>query len=229
MRTDEQIIKLEKFQSSPLQLFHFLTQERVDELLEVFHDSKDIEEKSTGPRVLYVKPGDGILDDVFDRITAMFDCSIRNAQIFEVERPHIIHIDDGKELPNSFKAFTIPLHVENGIDTDAKLVFFDQYYYGGPAKFVKGRVPKRKHYNDFVEDYSKVDGVVDAPMPDKIYDSLLTHLDRSWLSGLTVQRYFPWNIGSCIMFDSLQLHCASDFRAKGITKKIGCSIFTIKD
>lgn len=229
MRTDEQIKQLEKFHSSPVQMLNFLSKERINELLEAFRKSTNIEEKSTGPKVLYIKPGDGILDDVFEKITTEFNCSIRNAQIFQVERPHIIHIDDGKELPNSFKAFTIPLYVENGVDTDAKLVFFDQYYYGGPAKFVKGRVPNKKHYNDFVEDYSKVDGVLDVAFPDKVYNNLLTHLDKTWVNGLTVQKYFPWNIGSCIMFDSLQLHCASDFKAKGITSKIGCSIFTEKN
>ena len=56
----------------------------------------------------------------------------------------------------------------------------------------------------------------------------LTHLKSKWLEGLSVNKYFDWRIGSVISFDSLNLHCSSDFNASGITRKIGLSIFTEK-
>ena len=47
-----------------------------------------------------------------------------------------------------------------------------------------------------------------------------------WLQGLSFNSYFPWTIGSIIAFDSLQLHCASDFTKHNIKSKLGISIFT---
>jgi hypothetical protein len=55
---------------------------------------------------------------------------------------------------------------------------------------------------------------------------MLGHLKSKWLEGLSVHCYFPWTIGSIIAFDSLRLHCSSNFKNIGIKRKIGLSIFT---
>ncbi len=37
---------------------------------------------------------------------------------------------------------------------------------------------------------------------------------------------FDWKIGSVVGFDSLRLHCASNFKKAGISKKLGLAVFT---
>ena len=63
----------------------------------------------------------------------------------------------------------------------------------------------------------------------RIENKNLSHLKEEWLEGLTVQKYFPWTIGSIICFDSLQIHSASNFLNCGIESKLGLSIFTVKE
>ena len=64
---------------------------------------------------------------------------------------------------------------------------------------------------------------------DPHHKDMLSHLKEEWLEGLTVQKYFPWTIGSIICFDSLQIHSASNFLNCGIESKLGLSIFTVKE
>jgi hypothetical protein len=54
----------------------------------------------------------------------------------------------------------------------------------------------------------------------------LSHLKGKWLEGLSFDRAMPWKPGNVLIFDSVQLHCASDFVKQGITSKLGISIFT---
>ena len=68
-------------------------------------------------------------------------------------------------------------------------------------------------------------GTNNKGIPEEV-KNLLTHLRPHWLEGLSVQCYFPWLSGSCIAFNSLQLHSASDFNRQGIIRKLGVSIFT---
>jgi hypothetical protein len=56
----------------------------------------------------------------------------------------------------------------------------------------------------------------------------LTHLKYKWLEGLTLWGTIKWKPGTAIIFDSVRLHCASDFRKLGIKSKLGISIFTRK-
>ena len=81
------------------------------------------------------------------------------------------------------------------------------------------------HYNQFVTDYTNVEGKSSKSINDEMLLEL-NHLQPSWLEGLSVRAYFPWTIGSCIAFDSCNLHCASNFKNHGIKSKIGLSIFT---
>ena len=55
----------------------------------------------------------------------------------------------------------------------------------------------------------------------------LSHLKDKWTEGLSVNTTLDWAIGSVLCFDSLALHCSTDFTNKGIERKIGLSIFTI--
>lgn len=229
MRTQLQIDKIKESQSPATQQFIFLKEHDIEKLLEHYNNHKDkVDEKPTGPKCLYIKEGEGVIDDLLIPLRKKYgNFKVRNAQIFDTEVPHVIHVDDGRELPNSYKAFTIPLQVTGGASPlDAKLCFFDQYYYGGPAKFLNGEDYKSPTYNQAITSYEEVEGINDRGISDIWRKDFLTHLDEKWIKGLSMKSYFPWIPGSYIAFDSLQLHCASDFRKVGVTRKIGLSIFT---
>ena len=84
------------------------------------------------------------------------------------------------------------------------------------------------HYNKFLTDYKDIEGQSIAGLND-IELSYLTHLQSNWLNGLSINKILDWQIGDALCFDSLALHCSSDFKSKGIERKIGLSIFTTKD
>lgn len=229
MRTIEQITNLKKYQSPPVQFVDILDRYTIQKLID-FHNNNEKIEKNTGPVISYVKEGEGIIDDILYILRLKFgDFKVRTAHYFDVSKPHIIHNDDDFKLPNSYKAFTIPLEVRAKTNK-AKLVFFDQYYYNGPSKFVnKDNITDTPaYYNQFVTSYEKVSETNNKVLDPK-HRKLLSHLKDEWLEGLSVQKYFPWTVGSIIAFDSLQLHCASNFLDTGATSKLGLSIFTTID
>ena len=229
MRTQEQITAIKNTQSDPKQHWDILNYGNIIDLLIHYNDSsKKVEQKSTGPKVLYVKEGEGVIDDILDKLRQTYgDFKVRSAHYFDVEKPHIIHNDDDFDYPQCYKAFVIPLLVEGATCDKAKFFVFDQSYYGGPAKFVNGEdvTGKPVHYNTFLTDYTDVQDQASCGLNDFELQHL-THLKPKWLKGLSVNKYFDWRIGSIISFDSLNLHCSSDFNKVGITRKIGLSIFT---
>ena len=103
---------------------------------------------------------------------------------------------------------------------------YDQFYYYGPAKFVNGETQDAPvYYNEFVRDYSNVH----YTSIDKIKNKTdLSHLRESWLKGLSIHSIMPWTIGNILSFESLRLHSSTNFVSKGIPRKIGLSIFTVK-
>lgn len=226
MRTLDQINEIQEYETPPEVLQGVVSKEQIKFLLDYYNKSDNIIEKNTGPKVLYVKEGNGIIDDiVFDLRIKYGDFTIRSAHFFDVNKPHIIHNDDEKEFPLVYKAFTIPLWCE-GNDKDIGLVMYDQFYYHGPAKFVNGETQDAPiHYNEFVREYSNVH----YTSMDKIKNKTsLSHLRESWLTGLSVHSIMPWTIGNILSFESLRLHSSTDFVSKGIPRKIGLSIFTVK-
>lgn len=227
MRTLEQIETIKKHHKDPVQMFNALSKAKIDALLSHYNQSNKVE-KNTGPKVVYVEEGQGIIDDILQVLRKNFgDFKVRSAHYFEVDKPHVLHIDDDFSYPNTYMAFTIPLWVESGNCDKIKLIMFDQYYYGGPVKFYKGEETiEQVYYNKPLYDYKDVDNLSDKGIPMLVKEKLLTHLKSEWLEGLSIKNYFPWNIGSIICFDSLRIHCSSDFRKVGINKKIGLSIFT---
>ena len=105
-----------------------------------------------------------------------------------------------------------------------KLCFFDQFYFHGPAKFFNGDNSIPTYYNKQIYAYSLVDGLIDSLFVDT--DNLFTHLKPNWLEGLSLHSTLDWKPTTALIFDSVRLHCASDFRNLGITSKLGISIFT---
>ena len=126
-------------------------------------------------------------------------------------------------IRDRYKGITIPLKIY-GSDLIPDLCFFDQFYFHGPAKFFNGDNNLSTYYNKQIYEYSKVDGIVDEPFYDN--DKLFTHLKSEWLQGLSLNCILKWKPTSALIFDSVRLHCSSDFRQHGITHKLGLSIFT---
>jgi len=229
MRTKEQIAKLRETHSRPVQAWNLISDDKVKFLLSHYYNSDEVIEKNTGPKTLNVKHGQGVIDDIVESLKNIIgDFKVRSAQIFDVTTPHVLHNDDDSDYPDTYKAITIPLHIEgNGIP---KLVFFDQYYYHGPVKLFNGRrKDPRVYYNKPLTEYTNVDNLSETDIPQNLKSELLSHLKDEWLKGLSIQSYFPWTIGSGIIFDSLQIHCASNFLDQGVKRKIGLSIFTMRD
>ena len=227
MRNQEQINKIKSQFGEPYSVENFISQDDINELIEIYeHGNKT--HKVTGPLTVDVK--DCLEHDVFKRILAGIQTEIGPFEItaglfFKTNYPHIIHNDDTFELPDSvYKAITIPLYVEGqGVP---KLCFFDQHYFHGPAKFFNGSMNVPTYYNSQLYDYSNVDGTVSESFVDT--NRYFTHLNPRWLQGLSLHSAIDWIPTQAIIFDSVRLHCASDFRQLGIKSKLGLSIFTKK-
>jgi len=225
MRSQEQINKIKQHISDPYSVEHFVSEEDIVELISIYNQNiKTV--KNTGPVTVDINT---LLDEpVFQRLLAGIRTEIGPFEFtaglfFKTDYPHIIHNDDTFELPDTvYKAITIPLAVEGaGIP---KLCFFDQFYFHGPAKFFNGDNNIPTYYNQQVYDYTNVDSVVDQPFTDE--HRYFTHLKPHWLEGLSLHSAIDWIPTQAIIFDSVRLHCASDFRQLGIKSKLGLSIFT---
>ena len=199
------------------------------ELLKYYYNNEsNVIKKNTGPKVLEIERDHKLLQPVIQILQEkLLPFKVRYAHFFDVTDPHIIHNDDEFEYPYSYKAFTIPLNIYGKSD-DTKLVTFDQYYYDGPAKFFNGESAiENVYYNKPITSYENVQGCSDAGIEQDIKDEYLGHLSDSWLQGLTVNKMLDWTIGDVLCFDSLSLHCSSNFKNKQIDRKIGLSIFTV--
>jgi hypothetical protein len=228
MRTQNQIQLLKAHHSDPFVLQQFLSSVEVDNLLEYYFSKEDkVIKKVTGPSVLKIK--DDLLDNIIERLKIQVgNFKVRYAHFFDVTGPHVIHNDDEFDYPESYKAFTIPLKIY-GDSNDIKLVLFDQYYYGGPAKFFNKQDISswNIHYNPPLTDYSNVENINDKGIDENFQKNYLSHLRNEWLEGLSVNKTLEWKIRNVLCFDSLQLHCSTDFNAKKVERKIGLSIFTV--
>jgi hypothetical protein len=225
MRTQEQINNIKRHFSDPYSVENFVSTDDIAELISIY-DQNNKTIKNTGPVTVDINT---LLDEpVFQRLLAGIRTEIGPFEFtaglfFKTDYPHVIHNDDTFELPNTvYKAITIPLAVEGtGIP---KLCFFDQCYFHGPAKFFNGDNNIPTYYNQQVYDYTNVDNVVDQPFIDE--HQYFTHLKPHWLQGLSLHSAIDWIPTQAIIFDSVRLHCASDFRQLGIKSKLGLSIFT---
>jgi hypothetical protein len=184
--------------------------------------------KNTGPVTLDLNlfSKNLILQNILDKLKKEIgNFEITAAFFFETDYPHIIHNDDTFELPDTvYKGITIPLELTGFQKEYPKLCFFNQYYFHGPAKFFNGSNDIPTYYNKQVYDYKDVDDLVTMPLVDT--DKYFTHLKSQWLEGLSLHSALDWIPGNVLIFDSVRLHCASDFRSLGIKSKLGISIFT---
>jgi len=210
---------------------NFLTADEVQYLIKSFESKDNKVYKNTGPVTSSIKHDD-IMSTIVQRLQPFIgEFKVYSADFFNVTFPHIIHNDDQKSLPHTYKAITLPLKLNYRIPTGKmpSLCIFDQYYLEGPAKFFNGDSDIPTYYNSQVYEYSQVQNKTDKAMDPELVKNYLTHLRPHWLEGLSVKSVHTWRPGSAIIFDALKLHCASDFRRLGIESKLGISIFTYTD
>lgn len=229
MRTQEQIDKIKKTFSEPRAVSNFLLSTEIDHLVNLYESNNNYHvHKQTGPVTLDISYvlDDTVIQSLLKRIEQEIGpFEIAAGLFFRTDYPHIIHNDDTYELPNTvYKAIAMPLQLTGNVSAVPRLCFFDQYYFHGPAKFFNGDSNVIGHFNEHVYSYENVDSSVQTPFLDKT--RYFTHLKPQWLNGLSLYSTLPWVPSSAIIFDSVQLHCASDFRSQGITSKLGLSIFT---
>jgi len=227
MRTEKQNNILRSLQSPSRQVFDLISSYEIEMLLKYYKTSQNVIKKNTGPKVLYLNEEQPFFKNIVHKLQQEFGhFQVRSAQIFDVTSPHVIHNDDDHIDFMCYKGILVPLEI-NGDSKNTNFVTYDQYYYGGPAKFFNGEnFEGEVYYNQPVCDYSNVENLSNNQIDEGTYKKYFTHLDRKWLQGLSIEKIFPWTIGSAVCFDSTRLHSASDFKAQGITSKIGLSIFT---
>jgi hypothetical protein len=210
----------------------FLRPEEITYLIDLFDKSNDKIYKNTGPVTSGSIMKDPLIEVIAERLQPIIgDFKIYSAAFFNVKFPHIIHNDDEKSLPKTYKAITLPLKIERSIESTElpKLCVFDQYYLEGPGKFFNGDKDIPTYYNTQIYEYSNVQNKSSTAISQDTVKKYLTHLKPSWLKDLSLNSMHEWQPGSAIIFDALKLHCASDFRQQHITSKLGISIFTYTD
>lgn len=231
MRTAEQIEKIKSRFSDPFLVESFLTANDVQELIAIYESHSDKTYKNTGPVTVDINQylTTDIFKSILDKIEAHIGpFTVAAGMFFQTDYPHIVHNDDTFLLSdNVYKGITLPLQIE-GTVAEPKLCFFDQCYFHGPSKFFNGDENIPTFYNTQVYNYADVDNLSYNDFNEHERLAYLTHLKPQWLSGLSLHSTLPWRITSALIFDSVRLHCASDFRTLGISKKLGISIFTNK-
>ena len=167
------------------------------------------------------QPVENILKQVLDKSYSVEEVIFNESTIsFQ------IHADSGYNNQKVYKGIIIPLECDKG-----STVFFDNYWMGDGAKFVKSEDPfahvqdKKQQLSSKdqrITDYSEIVNYNNQPFDRSIYEQYLTHIPYENLHGLTVDTIATWTVGDVIVFDRRQLHCASNEH----DRKIGISIFT---
>ena len=233
MRTEKQIENIKNRIIDPYVVENFLATDEVNYLINLFESSNSENKtyKNTGP-ITQNLPNLGI-DPIVDRLYKRINNEIGDFEFisnffFWTDFPHIIHNDDEFELPEGiYRGITLPLKID-GVEIP-QLCFFNQFYFHGPAKFFNGSKDIPTYYNKQIYEYSQVDGYTENSNIDtSMFLKYFTHINPKWLKGLSFHSAFDWIPGNAIIFDSVRLHCASDFRKQGIKSKLGISIFTKK-
>lgn len=150
---------------------------------------------------------------------------------FSTSLPYAPHVDTGEGiLQANYKNVVIPMSMFPG-NKETHLILFKQRYFGNNTGFYASgeSYPKEFTANGELFEYSRVLGYDPShTIEESLLSSHLAHLNPKNLQGFSIDRILPWRIGSCIIFDSAQIHCSSDFRRQGISRKSALSLFTVR-
>lgn len=231
MKQPAEIKQLQKYNQPPIQAIDFISQDENDMLVDYFNTAEKIE-KNTGPVVANIDTSNTVFEDIFFRLqTIIGPAKVTTAIIFETPWAHVIHNDVDTNFKINYKAVTIPLKLWGDVkDEDIKLMMFDQYYYHDGKKFMNGGTKTKNFYKHGpLLEYTDVSFTNNNGIPKEVTEKYLTHLEPTWLEGLSIHSYFPWKINSAIIFDCARLHSSSDFNALGVERKMAMSIFTARE
>ena len=232
MRSQEQINQIKSRFSDPYSVQNFLTDDEVTHLIGLFNSQRlepNAVYKNTGPITIDIALflDDPVVKSIFEKLKSYIgDFELNAGFFFYTNYPHVIHNDDTYDFKDVYKGVTIPLQMEGTYTELPHLCFFDQYYYQGPSKFFNGDSDIPSFYNKQIYEYLEVENITAQPFNLDLYKKYFTHLRYKWLTGLSLQSMLEWKPTSALIFDSVKLHCASDFRSLGIKSKLGISIFT---
>ncbi len=233
MRSQQDRETIESYLSDPYQIMDFVAPNEIKALIDFFNGSDKHVHKHTGPVTIDVTQEElqqAPFKDILDRLKPIIgDFKVWASLYFRTERGHIIHNDDAFNYPVCYKGINIPLEYHGEYDSYPELCFFDQYYLEGPSKFFNGSSDIKAFYNLSVYDYKDVKNLSGVPFPEETRQKYFPNMKESWLEGLSFNSSFVQVPGSIVIFDTVRLHCASDFKVNNnITSKLALSIFTEK-
>lgn len=76
----------------------------------------------------------------------------------------------------------------------------------------------------WVSDYADVGGITDKDFPEHTRTQYCSHIASEDLHGFTFDKFVPWEPGSVMVFDRIQIHSSGN----GELNKLGLTIFTNK-
>ncbi len=211
-----------------------LDPKEIDYLVNFFTAAPNKWRKSTGPLTLEVSElikSEFYIQKIDPKILSMLGpCEVVGGTFFEITKPHIIHNDGLKNKMSSLgRVVLLPLAMTIGkigdVDCPAHLILFDQFYRKQPIKLFFGSEGIESPYNEPVYDHQDVENLSSVGIEPLVRDQELPHLQPSWIEGMSVHKKIKWTIGSMIAFESQRLHCSGEFRNRGITQKLGLSLF----
>lgn len=227
----ERLALMRAHRGPPVQYDHFLESSEIVNLKRMFAEGeKDV--KPTGPictRYRHSREMDHLIRRLGEILpeSVLFDTSL----FFKTDYPHVLHADapkDPQRVPS--KGILIPLDFEGESEPrpfDMSFFVFHQRWYDFPVKLFRGEREKSSPHNRPLFDYEGLEDLGKGPaISGELREKWFSHLAGDWLEGLSIERQFDWKIGSIIVFDSFQIHCANDFRRRGIRSKLGLSLFT---
>ncbi len=223
--------------SDPLCIENFLSKDEVRLLLDIERGKPDhyrsIRQAPHGNTVVTFNPWENpeqtIIKDRLENIIGKFE--VWGGNYFSTTVAYLPHVDTGENFQYAnFKNIVIPLEIEP-LGQTTHLILFKQRYFGNSTGFFASGVgaDRKVTCNENLYDYSRVMFLDREHRIDpEILNTHLRHVGPKNLEGLSISHMLPWAVGSCLIFDSAQIHCSSEFTRNGTRRKSALSIFTYK-
>ncbi len=222
--------------SDPILIENFITPEEVEELKKI-ELSKPASSREGRPSAEYTEVTFNNWEEAEKNLLqqrlqqVLGDFQVWGGNYFSTSVPYLPHVDTGANISEAnYKNIVIPLQTYPAGKL-THLVLFKQRYFGNNTGFYGSGVGGVSEFtcNESLYDYSAILNLEPNHQIDsQILKTRLNHVNHLNLKGLSISQIIPWKVGSCIIFDSAQIHCSSDFTQQGIIRKSGYSLFTLK-